>query len=106
MPDVELVATKDLSYGTRRLKAGDIFTVPASMARVLVGIGKAERPREPGKVEAPSARVVERAAAATPAKAESKPVGAVSTRAGKPKPSEPGRSTRRRTARKNTAKKG
>jgi hypothetical protein len=49
MPDVELVATKDLSYGTRRLKAGDIFTVPASMARVLVGIGKAERPREPGK---------------------------------------------------------
>jgi nucleoid-associated protein YgaU len=65
MADVELTATKDFSYSTRRLKAGDRFTVPANMARVLVGIGKAEELRTPGRVAAPPPRVAARAAAAT-----------------------------------------
>jgi hypothetical protein len=103
MPDVELVATKDFSYATRRLKAGDSFTVTAPMARVLVGIGKAELPREPGQVGAPSARVLDRAMTATRAAEKPAPrsVGAVSTRSTKP-----ATTRKRRTARKSAAKKG
>lgn len=66
MADVKLVATKDFSYSTRRLKAGDEFTVPANMARVLVGIGKAQEPRQPGQVPPPPARVVRAAATRAP----------------------------------------
>jgi hypothetical protein len=66
MADVDLVATKDFSYATRRLKAGDPFTVPERMARVLVGIGKATEPRKAGKVPPPPASVVQRVGTATP----------------------------------------
>jgi hypothetical protein len=104
MPDVELVATKDFSYATRRLKAGDSFTVTAPMARVLVGIGKAELPREPGQVGAPPARVLDRAMTATRTAEKPAPrsVGVVSTR------STTGKATtrKRRTTRKSAAKKG
>jgi hypothetical protein len=68
MADVTLKALKDFSYLTRRLKAGDSFTVPAPMAKVLVAIKKAEAHREPGRVPAPPARVVRQAQAATPAR--------------------------------------
>lgn len=64
MPDVELIATRDFSYATRRLKAGDRFTVPAPMARVLVGIRKAEAPRVAGRVAPPPPVVAERIAEA------------------------------------------
>jgi hypothetical protein len=66
MPDVDLIATKNFSYSTRRLKAGDRFTVNAPMARVLVAIGKAQEPRQAGKVPPPPASVMERVGAATP----------------------------------------
>lgn len=68
MPDVELIATKDFSYATRRLKAGDIFTVPANMAKVLVGIKKAAPAREPAHIDPPPAAVAAKAAGAVPAK--------------------------------------
>jgi hypothetical protein len=66
MPDVDLIATKNFSYSTRRLKAGDRFTVTAPMARVLVAIGKAQEPRKAGKVPPPPASVMERVGTATP----------------------------------------
>jgi hypothetical protein len=56
MPKVDLVATKDFSYSTRRLKAG-----------VLVAIGKARAGRVPGRAPAPPARVIEQASAQAPA---------------------------------------
>lgn len=68
MADVDLIATKDFSYSTRRLKAGDAFSVPATMAKVLIGIGKAEHPRVVGTVAAPPARIVAAARKAAPAK--------------------------------------
>lgn len=64
MGDVTLRATKSFSYSTRRLKAGDEFTVPANMAKVLVGIRKAEHLREVGRVVPPPAGLVEKAGAA------------------------------------------
>lgn len=73
MSDVNLVATKDFSYATRRLKAGDEFTVPERMARVLVGIKKAEPARVVGRVAAPSQRLLNRALTSTPAKEEEAP---------------------------------
>ncbi len=66
MPDVDLVAIQDFSYSTRRLRVGDSFTVPAKMAKVLVGIKKAELPREVGTVPPPPPQVVEQAKAVTP----------------------------------------
>lgn len=66
MPDVELIATRNFSYATRRLKAGDSFTVSAKMAKVLVGIKKAELPRQPGNVPPPPAALVAKAAEVTP----------------------------------------
>lgn len=68
MADVNLVALKDFSYRTRRLKAGEEFTVDGPMAKVLVGIKNAEPIREVGTVEAPPAKVVRAAKAATPRK--------------------------------------
>ena len=42
-----LIATKDLSYATRALKAGDPFTASHSDARVLIALGRArEVPQE------------------------------------------------------------
>lgn len=67
MSDVNLIAKKDFSYATRRLKAGDSFSVNAPMARVLVAIGKAEAPRQPAKVPAPPARVFQQAGTQAPA---------------------------------------
>lgn len=86
MPNVDLVATKDFSYRTRRLKAGDpILNVPERDARVLVAIKKAEHQRTPGKVAPPPPELATRAMAATVEK--------------------PKRATRRRTPRKSTVKK-
>lgn len=67
MPQVDIVITKDLSYSTRRLKAGDRLSVSEQDAKVLVGIGKAERAREPGIVAAPPPELLTRAMEATPA---------------------------------------
>jgi hypothetical protein len=92
MPDVDLVAKVPFSYATRRLQAGDTFTVPANMARVLVGIGKAEAPREFGKVPRPPAKVFTKAIETTPKKAE------------EPK-AEPKKTPRKRTTRKAATKK-
>ncbi len=66
MPDVELIATKDFSYATRRLRAGDAFTVSAPMAKVLMGINKAQLPREPAAVPPPPPAVIQKAEAVTP----------------------------------------
>lgn len=66
MADVDLVAVEDFSYATRRLKAGDSFTVSERMAKVLVGIKKADYPRVIGKVPAPSRRIAQKVAGAAP----------------------------------------
>lgn len=68
MANVTLVATRDFSYQTRRLKAGDTFTVPEKLGKVLVGIKKAAPVREPGNVAPPPPEVIQRAAAVTPQK--------------------------------------
>lgn len=73
MADVELVAIKDFSYSTRRLKAGDSFTVDGPMSRVLIGIKAAELARQVGKVAAPPKALVQKVVAAA------KPVAAMST---------------------------
>ena len=92
MPDVTLVAVQDFSYATRRLRAGDTFTVSERMAKVLVGIKKAEFPREIGKVAPPPRALVQKVVEAA------KPVPAMSTKTVETKP-------KRRRARKSTAKK-
>lgn len=38
----ELKAKREMNYGGRRLKAGDVFTAPPSHARVLCLVGSAE----------------------------------------------------------------
>lgn len=64
-----LIATKDFSYSTRRLRAGDLIeNVPHADARVLIAIGKAREAREPGEVPAPPSELVEAAKVATPQK--------------------------------------
>ena len=73
MPNVELVATKDFSYQTRRLKAGDTFTVRENIAKVLIGIKKAELARVVANIPPPPPKVVEAAAKATPQKAKATP---------------------------------
>lgn len=106
MPNVELVATKDFSYSTRRLKAGDSFSVPQRDARILIAIKKAEAAREPGHVEPPPQRVVERATEVTPVRAaldhdhDGKPGGSPKGRA-----STSSRGAARRRARKSAAQK-
>lgn len=66
---VDLIATRDFSYQTRRLRAGDtIPNVPERDAKVLIAIGKAKHMRQTGEVAPPPSEVVERAAAATPQK--------------------------------------
>lgn len=49
-----LIATRDFSYATRRLKAGDSFEVSDRDARILVAIKRARAPREPGVIAPPS----------------------------------------------------
>ena len=63
-----LIATGPLTYGTRRLQAGDLFDADPRHAGVLTIIGKA-RPAGEGEaaVGAPIARTVARAPAAEPA---------------------------------------
>lgn len=62
--EVRLRATKDIpgirarladgGYTTRRLKADDVFFVPAGLANLLVTrMGKAELAREPGRIAPP-----------------------------------------------------
>lgn len=53
-----LKATRDFTYSTRRLKAGDVFEVRKPFdAKILVAIKKAKPHREPGKVSAPPANL-------------------------------------------------
>ena len=84
MSEVTLKAISNFSYATRRLKAGETFSVSARDARILVGIKKAEHLREPGTVPAPPARV--RAALIELKGAEhmkAGPVSAISTPSGR-----------------------
>jgi hypothetical protein len=54
---MDLIATRRMSYGTRRLLPGDRFTAPSQTARVLIAIKKAKaagaeaqgKPTEPAK---------------------------------------------------------
>lgn len=39
---MDLIATRPMVYGTRRLKAGDSFTASRTNGRVLVAINKAK----------------------------------------------------------------
>lgn len=66
----DLIATRDFSYSTRRLRAGDLIEgVPHGDARVLIAIGKAREVRETAEVPAPPADVIAAAQAVTPQKA-------------------------------------
>lgn len=107
MPNVNLVATKSFSYRTRRLQAGDdILDVPARDAKVLTAIGKAEYPRQAGKVAPPPHELIERTQTATPQKATA-PAPKSSPPAASTKSTSTARTTRRRrTTRKSAAKKG
>jgi hypothetical protein len=52
-----LIATKEFSYNTRMLRAGDTFDAASDKdARLLVGIGKAKTSREPGRIDAPNGK--------------------------------------------------
>lgn len=52
---MKLIATKSLKYGTRRLKAGDVFEPRGRDARVLVFAGvAAEAPAAPRQVVKPA----------------------------------------------------
>ncbi len=53
----KLVATKELTYNTRRLFAGDEFEASNRDAVILTAIRKAKRVRAPGRVAAPPAKV-------------------------------------------------
>lgn len=60
-----LKATRDFTYSTRRLKAGDVFEVRKPFdAKILVAIKKAKPHREPGKVDAPPANLATKLAPA------------------------------------------
>lgn len=63
---MKLVATKSLSYNTRRLQPGDQFEASDKDAKLLVGIKKAVAAidRKPGKIASPSAKLKAKAAAA------------------------------------------
>jgi hypothetical protein len=113
MAKVDLIALRSFKYGTRRLQAGDMFTAKENEARVFTGIRKplAEYPRQPGRIAAPPARVIEQAAAATPPAPpapapEPQPVPAMSTEDAPPAPPARKAPAKRRRARKSPAKKG
>lgn len=42
MPMVSLIATKDYPYGTRKLKAGDVFEASERDAELLTKVGMAK----------------------------------------------------------------
>lgn len=67
-----LRATQPMTYGTRRLQAGDRFAAPERDARILLAIRKAERMRELGNVPPPPPAVVEKIAAAVAPRQESR----------------------------------
>lgn len=48
-----LIATRNMTYATRRLQAGDVFYAKPNEARLLIAIKKAREDREPGKVPPP-----------------------------------------------------
>ncbi len=55
----EMIATKSLSYATRRLLPGDHFVTKTDRdARILLAIGKAKLARVPGHIAPPPASVV------------------------------------------------
>jgi hypothetical protein len=58
---VRLIATKSMSYNTRRLMPGDEFDAKDRDARILVGIAKARRVREPGEVPSPPESLTQKA---------------------------------------------
>lgn len=71
MAESELIANKDFSYMTRRLKAGDRFSCKSRDVKALIGIGLARVPREIGTLPPPPANLMTRALAsetAAPAK--------------------------------------
>lgn len=47
-----MIASKSMTYGTRRLKADDEFTAPGPMSRALSALGMAKPKRKPGAVPA------------------------------------------------------
>lgn len=99
---VDLIATRDFSYKTRRLRAGDdIPGVSERDARILIAIGKAKHARQSGKVAPPPSEVTERAAAATPQKTT-----AVAAEGSAVKPTARATTRKRTSTRKATAKKG
>lgn len=51
----QLIANKDFSYMTRRLKAGESFECKARDVKVLTGIKLAREPRQMGSIPPPPA---------------------------------------------------
>lgn len=95
MPKVDMIATKDFGYNTRRLKAGDEFPARNTMdARILERVRRVAEPK-PAKEAAPilateevlEAEVVEEKRAAKPSTQAS---------ASKPGGSRPGQQARRK----------
>lgn len=66
MADVNITITRDFSYQTRRLKVGETLTVKEAIAKVLVGIKKAEYTRKIGVVPPPPPSVIKAAEETTP----------------------------------------
>ncbi len=65
----QMKATKSLTYGTRRLKADDIFTARTRTdARVLIALKKAEYYTEPKAAPKPKAAAKPKRAARTKTK--------------------------------------
>ncbi|MBO9589541.1 hypothetical protein [Devosia sp.] len=56
----DLIATKSMTYATRRLLPGDEFQANNRDARTLVAIKKAKEKRIPGQVDAPPATVAQK----------------------------------------------
>ena len=66
MPNRELIATRDFSYRTRRLRAGDCFPCTERDARILTAIGRARDSRIPGKIKPPPPEVQKQIGTTTP----------------------------------------
>ncbi|MBZ9659788.1 hypothetical protein LB523_12100 [Mesorhizobium sp. ESP-6-4] len=58
----KLIATKEFSYNTRMLRAGDTFEASGRDAMLLVGIGKARQPRAAVELKGPPANVIAKVA--------------------------------------------
>lgn len=57
---IKYVATRPLTYATRRLLPGDEFEPKPAHGRLLVALKKAREKREPGKIAAPAKAVTEK----------------------------------------------